>query len=96
MALTLSPLAALDLEEIGDYIADDSPIRAVRFIAELYQQCLQISETPALYRQRPELGKGVRCCPYGRYLILFSEDTDNIRIQRILHSARDITSLSFS
>lgn len=29
MVLTLSPLAVQDLEEIGDYIADDNPVRAL-------------------------------------------------------------------
>ncbi|PHI28474.1 type II toxin-antitoxin system RelE/ParE family toxin [Budvicia aquatica] len=96
MVLTLSPLAVQDLEEIGDYIADDNPVRALSCVNGLYQQCLLIGETPALYRQRPELGRGIRCCPYGRYLILFSVNTNDIRIQRILHGARDITPQSSS
>lgn len=94
MTLTLSPLAAQDIESIGDYIASDSPVRAVSFMEELYQQCQQIGETPTLYRQRPELGNNIRCCPYGRYLIFFTAQQNSVRIQRVLHSARDITQLS--
>jgi plasmid stabilization system protein ParE len=35
MDVSLSPRAVLDLEEIGDYIARDNPIRAVAFVEEL-------------------------------------------------------------
>ncbi len=35
MKLGLSPLAEQDLEAIGDYIAQDNPIRAISFMEEL-------------------------------------------------------------
>jgi len=35
MKLLITPLAAFDLEEIGDYIAQDNPFRAASFVAEL-------------------------------------------------------------
>lgn len=41
MKLSLSPLAEHDIETIGDYIAQDNPLRAVSFTDELYQQCLR-------------------------------------------------------
>ncbi|MDQ1210719.1 plasmid stabilization system protein ParE [Pantoea anthophila] len=68
MKLGLSPLAEQDLEAISDSIAQDNPIRAIRFTEELYQQCLLIAESPVIYRERPELGQSVRSCAYGRYL----------------------------
>ncbi|MEI9708383.1 type II toxin-antitoxin system RelE/ParE family toxin, partial [Escherichia coli] len=71
MKLTVSPLAEHDLEAIGDWIAQDNPVRAISFTEELYQQCLLIAESPVLYRERPELGAGIRGCSYGRYLLLF-------------------------
>ncbi len=58
MKLTVSPLAEHDLEAIGDWIAQDNPVRAISFTEELYQQCLLIAESPVLYRERPELGAG--------------------------------------
>lgn len=89
MRLVISPMAEQDIEEIGDYIALDNPARALSFIEELYQQCRRIGETPKLYRRRDELGKGVREGPYGRYLIVFSNKQDEVRIERVLHMARD-------
>ncbi|AKH63456.1 MULTISPECIES: type II toxin-antitoxin system RelE/ParE family toxin [Photorhabdus] len=93
MRLSISPLAAQDIEEIGDYIAQDNPVRAVSFMEELYQQCCQISEAPQIYRQRRELGESIRSCTYGKYLILFSSSRNQTRIQRVLYGSRDITLL---
>ena len=93
MKLSVSPLAEQDIEAIGDYIAQDNPVRAVGFTEELYQQCLRLGETPVLYRQRPELGRHIRSCAYGRYLIVFSAGDTEVRIERVLHGARDINNL---
>ncbi|CCP05004.1 plasmid stabilization system protein [Erwinia amylovora Ea644] len=90
MKLSISPLAEQDIEAIGDYIAQDNPVRAISFTEELYQKCLLIGEAPQLYRERPELGQRIRSCAYGRYLILFSTGDTEARIERVLHAARDI------
>ncbi|HFD2064176.1 TPA: type II toxin-antitoxin system RelE/ParE family toxin [Serratia marcescens] len=90
MKLGISPLAELDLEALGDWIAQDNPVRALSFTEELYQQCLLIAESPALYRERPELGNGIRGSAYGRYLLLFRVLDTEVRIERIVHGARDI------
>lgn len=38
MKLGISPLAEQDMEAIGDYIAQDNPVRAVSFTEELYRR----------------------------------------------------------
>ena len=48
MQLLITPLAAYDLEEIGDYIAQDNPVRAGSFVAELRAHCEKICLTPPL------------------------------------------------
>ncbi|MDH0053349.1 toxin ParE1/3/4 [Pantoea sp. PA1] len=93
MKLSISPLAEQDIEAIGDYIAQDNPVRVVSFTEELYQQCLLIAESPVIYRERPELGKSVRSCAYGRYLIVYRVLDTEIRIERLLHGSRDIITL---
>ncbi len=93
MKLGISPLAEQDMEAIGDYIAQDNPVRAVSFTEELYQQCLLIGESPGIYRERPELGQCVRSCAYGRYLIVFRVLDAEVRIERLLHGSRDIITL---
>ena len=90
MQLLITPLAAFDLEEIGDYIAQDNPIRAGTFVAELRAQCEKICLNPAGYRRRHELSDGLRSCAHGNYVIFFESTTEQVTIVRILHGARDI------
>lgn len=92
MQCHFSPLAERDLEEIGDYIARDNPKRALSFIAEIRDRCFLIMQMPYGSPLRESLGVGVRVVPFGRYMIFYTvhEDADKIRIERILHTARDI------
>ena len=93
MQCILSPLAEFDLEEIGDYIPRDNPDRAVSFIREIREQCARITDNPTAAPLRPELGAGIRMAPFGRYLIFYTTDADLVRIERVLHGARDIPGL---
>ncbi|CAI0994093.1 type II toxin-antitoxin system RelE/ParE family toxin [Serratia quinivorans] len=93
MGLTISPEAISDIENIGDYIAQDNPSRAMSFISELYNQCQRIGESPEAYQKHPELGRGVRNSPYGKYLIVFTAIQRNVRIERVFHGARNILRL---
>ena len=86
----ITPLAEQDLEAIGNYIAKDNPRRALSFIGELRSQCGKISKAPKAYRPREELGKGIRSCSHGKYVIFYTEDEGVVRIVRVLHSAMDI------
>jgi toxin ParE1/3/4 len=90
MRLLITQQAESDIEEIGDYIAQDNPHRALSFISELRGQCQKIALSPSAYRQRHELGEDIRSCAYGRYAIFFSHGDAEVRILRILHGARDI------
>jgi toxin ParE1/3/4 len=93
MHCIFSILAESDLEEIGDYIARDNPERAVSFIQEIRDRCLKITNSPEGAPLRPELGEGVRMVPFGRYLIFYTINPESIRVERVLHSARNISGL---
>lgn len=95
MRLEFSPLAEADLEAIGDYIAEDSPGNALRFVEGVREQCQKIAASPMAYVARPELGEQLRSCAHGRYMIFFRPDAQRVRIERILHSAMDIGSGQF-
>ena len=90
MQLLFTPMAAFDLEEIGDYIAKDNPVRAGSFVAELRAQCEKICLNPVGYQRRPELSDDLRSCAHGSYVIFFESTTEQVTIVRILHGARDI------
>lgn len=91
--LTVLPAARADLIEIADFIALDSPERAVSFIAEIEAQILQTAERPGSFPARDDLGKGLRSARHGRYLIFFLETSDEVQIVRVLHGSRDLTGI---
>lgn len=89
-AVTFSPQARQDLVDIGDYIAQDSLANARRFVAKLKEQCLRIGHAPMGYRSRDDLASGMRVAPCGHYVIFFREIDGTVRIERVLHGARNL------
>ena len=90
MRLIFAPPATADLEEIGDYIALDNPPRALSFIRELRAQCRKMLDNPLAFPAREDLAPGLRVLPYGQYLIFYRPTATTVRIERILHGARDV------
>ncbi len=90
MIVRFSPAAARDLEEIGDYIHEHNPPAAYRFIRELRGRCRKLSDAPLKGVARPEFGETLRSFPYRRYVVFYSISEQEIRIERIIHGARDI------
>ena len=88
-----SPLAETDLVEIGVYIARDNPTRALSFIDELETQCDALGAFPGMGVARHDVAADMRMLPYGSYLIFYREQEDHVRIERILHRARDVDAL---
>lgn len=93
MNLTFSPRAAVDLDEIADYIARDSPGRALRFVQEIRDRCGGIVLAPHGAVRRDDLLPGIRVVPFRRYLIFYTASEDTVRIERVLHGSRDIAEL---
>lgn len=93
--LLFSSRAAIDLEEIAEYIARDNPIRAASFVAELEAKCRAVAETPELYPLRTDLAPGLRMAAHGRYLVLYRNllGDNAVRIERVLHAARNLPRL---
>jgi hypothetical protein len=50
---------------------------------------------PAIYPARPDLAPGLRMAVHGRYLVLFRElpGENGVRIERVLHGARNLPRL---
>ncbi len=62
MRAHFTPQAEIDLEEVGDHIALDNPLRAVSFIGAIRQHCEKIADGPHHYVARPDLGDAMRIC----------------------------------
>jgi toxin ParE1/3/4 len=88
--LAFTPAARDDLLAIGAYIAEDDPVRADSFIAELEVKARQTTERPGSFPAREDISAGLRAAVHGRYLLLFREMDDEVLIVRIVHGARDL------
>jgi toxin ParE1/3/4 len=93
MQVAFSPTAETDLEEIGDAIASDNPNRAISFIQEIRQHCDAILAVPRAAPERNDLAPGLRMLVHGNYLVFYRIMDDEIRIERVLHGARNIEAL---
>lgn len=96
MQVIFSPLAATDIEEIGDHIFKESPKAARKVTGELRSKCRSLSEHPQRGVNRPEINPGVRSIALSNYVIFYVVIDETVRIQRIIHGARDIESAMFS
>ena len=96
MKLVYSTEAKADLGEIGEWIGQDSNVRAETFIAELRHACEKIADMPRafpLLPHRPE--SGLRRRPYKSYLIFYIITEDGVAIARVVHAARDYEKILF-
>lgn len=93
MRVELSRFVEGDLEAIADFIAEDSPARAVVFVRKIRHAILRIGKQPLLYQLRPEIGEGARLALVGRCLILFRVIANRVRIERIVYGGRDLSPL---
>lgn len=88
--LVFSPEARTDLLDIAAYIANDDPVRALSFVDELEAASASLLPFPDTGRARPELAQNLRSKPHGAYVIFYTSTRDAVRIERILHGARDL------
>jgi plasmid stabilization system protein ParE len=96
MIVVISAAAEADLEGIGDWIAEDSPNRAVSFVREMRERCLSLANFPTMFPLVPRYEHmGFRRRPYGDYLIFYRVGEDVIDIVRIIHGARDYETILF-
>jgi toxin ParE1/3/4 len=93
MSVRFAPAAQRDLEEIAEYIGGENPAAALRFVAELRHRCRLLGEMPRSGAPRTDLWPGLRSLPFGAYVIFYTSKGSNVRIERILHGARDIPSV---
>ena len=96
MKVVFSVEADDDLENIGDYIAIDSPRRAISFVRELRTAAITIGEYPDAFPLIPHYEHyGIRRRPYRNYLIFYATDHDRIFIVHILNGAQDYEAILF-
>ena len=93
MRIELSEYVEGDIQQIADYIAQDSQRNALRLVEDLYDAIQRIARSPLHYPLRPEIAKDARMAIVGRHLILFHVAEDTVRIDRVVFGGRDLPSL---
>ncbi len=88
--VTFSPKSRQDLLDIGDNIAKDSRANARSFVGKLIEQCKRIGNAPLGYAGREDLIPGLRLAALGRYVIFLRVIDGAVRIERVLHGARNL------
>jgi toxin ParE1/3/4 len=93
MLCYFTPAGVSDLEEIGDYIAEDSPARARAFVHELRQRCERLCDFPYAYPLRPDVAPDIRVMTFRHYLICYTVHSDRVVIERVTQGSRDLAAL---
>ena len=92
--MIFAPRVGHDLRDIGDWIAQENPDRAVTFIEDILARCLKLTEFPNIHSTFPTLGPNVRRCNHGAYAIFYEVDADVVAVLAIVHGARDLDLLN--
>lgn len=94
MIVSFAPEADRDLESIGDYIANDNPLRAASFLRELRERGQSLGNNPERFPQVGDLsGYPLRKLTHAGYLIFYIVTPTHVRILRVVHAARDWAAL---
>jgi len=89
-----APEAESDLVEIAEYIANDKPVAARRWVAKIRATCETLASQPQMGELRQSFGiPGCRCFSVGKYVIFFRAAEDGIEVARIIHGSRDMRDL---
>ncbi len=87
--IEITPQARQDLDDIWDYIAQDSPTNANRFLDRLQSAMENLAPLPYSGVSRPQLGENVRVRTVGNYLICYEPLPDGVRILHVIWGGRD-------
>lgn len=71
----------------------DNDRAAERLVRKLFARMRNAAEFPGIGSPRPAFGKDARLLVEGRYIILYRSSPDTLLVLRVVHGARDLTSL---
>ena len=87
--IVITETAFADLEDIENYISQDSPVIARRFITRIFDKIDQLSEYPQSGKPVPEFNDNtIRELLLNKYRIIYQFNNGQINILRIIHGAR--------
>jgi len=97
MKIIWTKSAVINLEDIKNYISQDSEFYAVELIEKIFGAVEKLSIFPRLGREVPEIKKeNIREIIFGNYRILYRIDTEVLYIIAIIHAARDLSRIKLN
>lgn len=93
--LVYATRALEDLEAILRYVGSDDAEAAVRLVRAIQSQCEAIQRTPGIGERQEDLARLLRRFCFRRYAIYYRDLENQVRIERVLHGARDVGSERF-
>lgn len=81
------------MDDIYDYIAQDSPTAAEKFVTELVAHLYEIADLGLTGAPRDWIRPGLHI--HGKYCAYSRATDDDLIIIRIVHGARDVAALPF-
>lgn len=86
MRIRWSPLAVDRVSEIADYIAQDDPLAADRWVRSVFDRVKQIKNFSKSGRYVPEINrKDIRELVYGNYRIIYRIETKVVSVLTVRH-----------
>ena len=89
----LTEQAEADLDELWAYIAANHPDAADRMVDAVLEGGRMHVRFPNIGQNRDESRPGLRCFVVSPYVVFYRPMEDTIEVLRILHGARDISTL---
>ena len=88
---SLSPEAKKDLLDIHAYTQNKwGRQQAQKYIYALEKRCDELTQSPHIGRERPEIKPGYKSIAEGKHVIFYRVSDSDIEILRILHGRMDI------
>jgi plasmid stabilization system protein ParE len=86
MKVIWSPLSIDRVQEISEYISNDSPGEALKWVDEIFNFVLNLEKFPELGRHVPEIKKtNYREIIFGNYRIVYRIDEKQVYILTVRH-----------
>ena len=86
MKTSWSPLAINRTTEIAEYIAQDSPSAATKWVAALFDKAQLLKTSPESGRVVPEIHReDIRELIYGNYRVIYRTEKNKISILTVRH-----------
>lgn len=92
--IVFHPLAVEDLDALDDFIAKDSPLRAIAFVRRIKSRCETLSLMAERGPLRPDLGEGVRLLLCERRVVIaYRVEEASVTVLRIFYAGLDYWAL---